>query len=377
MIQDIFNRGYKAYCDKYMPSPEQRKAAYSIMNCKTGKLGYYTMICDDCGVVFDKPCSCRNRHCPSCQSLNREKWIDARKSEVFDSSQYFHIVVNVPAQLRPIFMVNQKLLYSLLFQCSSDSIIELSKSERGMGGTPCITQALHTWGQQMNYHPHLHAIVSGIGLSSLNKLVKCEKDFLFPIQMFMKLFKGKFLYYLNELYKSNSLKLLEPLLGNQAWINLLSKLYEIDWAPFVKETFDGNGDAVEYIGRYINRIAISNNRIKEITDTHVTFSFYNYRTEKTDYVTITIIEFIRRYLSHVLPKGMQKIRHSGLLNNRFKYRNLQLLAILLKEYQRKALLKDLNTAEILMLLWKIDISVCPECHGHNLKLASLPFHQRL
>ena len=377
MIQDIFNLGYKAYCDKYIPSPEQRKAAYSIMNCKTGKIGYYTYVCSDCGFVIEQPCSCRNRHCPSCQSLNREKWIDARKSEIFDNSQYFHIVLNVPAQLRTIFIMNQQLLYSLLFQCSSDAIVELSRSEMGMGGTPCITQTLHTWGQQLNYHPHIHSIVSGIGLSPIKQLVSCKKDFLFPVQMLMKSFRGKFLYHLDLLYKSNSLKLPEYLLGDQAWINLMSKLYELDWAPYIKDTFNGNGNAIDYLGRYINRIAISNSRIKEFTDSNVTFSSYNYRTNEKEDVTLNIVEFIHRYLNHVLPKGLQKIRHSGLLNNRFKYRNIKLLAILLKEYQRKAILKDLNMAETLKLLWNIDISVCPECHGHNLKLAALHFHQRL
>ena len=379
LIQQVFRLGYGAYCEKYTPSAEQRKAAYAISKCKTGELGYYTYTCTcpKCDYAETRPCSCGNRHCPACQAIPRERWIDERKSEVFDTHQYFHVVMTVPHQLILIFLLNLKLMYSLLHQCSSRAIIDLCKTIHGMGGTPCITQVLHTWGNKLNYHPHIHAIVSGMGLSSLGKLVECKKDYLFPLPMLMKLFRGKFLHHLNELYLSDSLVLPENLKDYLAWKNYLDILYSKEWTPYIKETFNGNGNAIDYLGRYTYRVAISNSRILEVTNTHVTFSAYDYKTNSTENITLTLADFIRKYLMHVLPKGMQKIRSSGLLNNRFKYRNLETLSILLKKKRREAKLKGLNMAETIKLLWNTDITVCPKCNNHTLKLSALPFHQIL
>ena len=376
-IQDVFQRGYAEYCRKYKVSSVQRKAATDIMKCKTGELGYFVYTCSDCGYTDERACSCRNRHCPSCQSIPRERWIDERKSEVFDESQYFHIIMTIPQELNQLFYLNQDKLYPLLHLCSSQCTIELSRSSRGMGGTPCVTQVLHTWGRKLNYHPHIHSIVSGIGLSKTNQLVRCKEDYLFPLSMLMEMFRGKLLYHINDLYLSDSLLIPQNLRKDFAWSNLMSKLHYIDWAPYIKETFNGNGNAIDYLGRYTYHVAISNSRIKEVSDTHVTFKFFDFKTQSYQDATITLVEFIYRYLRHVLPKGMQKIRYSGLLNNRFKNRNLQLLSILLHQKRRKAILKDLNMAEILKQLWSTDITICPQCHGPNLRLASRPFHLKL
>ena len=372
-VQEVFQRGYEEYIERFNPSTIQKKAASDIMKCKTGELGYFNFICLDCGHEERRPRSCRNRHCPSCQSVPREKWIDQRKSEIFDDVPYFHVIMTVPHQLLPVFIRNQKLLYSLLHRCSSDSIIELSRSNNGIGGTPCITQLLHTWGNMMTYHPHIHAIVSGVGLSPDKQLVRCKESFLFPIPMLMRLFRGKFLHHLNELYQSDSLVLPEHL-NHLAWLNLMERLHNIDWAPFIKETFNGNGNAIDYLGRYTHRVAISNSRIKVVTDTHITFAAFNYKTMSAVDVTLPLVEFIRRFLLHILPKGVQKIRHSGLLNNRFKRRNLNLLAFLLNKKLREAKLKGLSLGDMLLRQWEINISICPVCHRPSLVHASLPFN---
>jgi hypothetical protein len=244
-----------------------------------------------------------------------------------------------------------------------------------MGGTPCITQVLHTWGQKLNYHPHIHAIVSGIGLSTTRKLVQCKKNYLFPLPMLMRLFRAKFLCMLNTLCLSDSLCLPNDLNDHLKWLNFMDKLYSIDWVPYIKETFNGNGNAIDYLGRYTFRVAISNSRIKKVTDSHVTFAAYNYESGKQEYVTLTLVEFIHRYLRHVLPKGMQKIRHSGLLNNRFKHANLALLSVLLNQRLHEAKLKSFKNAEVIKQLWNIDVSVCHLCNGHNLKFVAIPFHR--
>jgi len=376
-IQTIFQRGFSDYSMKYYVSNVQRKAANDIMLCRTDDLGTFTYTCDDCGHIVTRPCSCKNRHCPYCQTIPRAQWIDARKSEVFPDSQYFHIVMTVPHQLLPLFFRNQKELYSLFHRCSSQAIIELSQSIHGMGGTPAVTQLLHTWGQQLNFHPHLHCIVSGTGLSSSKKLVRCKEGYLFPLPMLMDLFRGKFLSHLNLLYLSGDLELPDDIPDHLAWLNLMDKLYSIDWCPYIKETFNGNGNAIDYLGRYTYRVAITESRIEEVTDTHVTFRYYDYKTATHESSTITIVEFIRRFLMHILPKGIQKTRHSGLLNNRFKSRNLNILSTLLKEALRHARLKGLKVSEIILVLWNIDVTLCPQCKGHNLKLSALPFHQKL
>jgi len=267
-------------------------------------------------------------------------------------------------------------MYGLLHKCSSEAIIELSRSSNGMGGTPAVIQVLHTWGNDLKYHPHLHCIVSGFGLSPSKELVECKEDFLFPLPMLKRIFRGKFLSYLNEMYISGSLKLPKEL-DHLHWLNLMDKLYSIEWCPYIKETFNGNGNAIDYLGRYTYRVAISNSRIKEVTDTHVTFSAYDYKTGTTKDITLTLVEFIRRYLMHVLPKGFQKIRYYGLLNNRFKSRNLELLQILRKRKLREAILKGLKMEDKLKYLWDVDVSICPKCKGNNLKLTSRTFPLKL
>ena len=377
-IQEIFNLSYQGYCSHFNPSDEQNKAAYSIMNCKSGRLGYSISICEDCDHLETHNNSCRNRHCPCCQAILKEHWIDNRKSEVIDAP-YFHVVFTLPAELNPLIYANQHLLYSLLHKCVSQTLLELSADSKYLGATPGIVQILHTWGQELNYHPHMHCIVAGAGLTKAKQFKRSSKDFFLPVKVLASKFRGKFLARLQELYATNKLSFsssCNKLRNSYTWNEFRDSLYRKHWIPFIKETFNGFGNAIDYLGRYTHRIAISNSRIKAVTNTHVTFSAKDYRTNETKDLTITQIEFIRRFLMHVLPYGFQKIRYYGFLNNRYKKINLKLICRLTGKQLFKSLYSGMKSDELLLAIWNVNVHLCPNCGCDHFRHAGRTYHNR-
>lgn len=367
-IQQVFHNSWDTYCKNHPVSNEQSKAAFSIISCKTGALGCNLSECEECGHVEVRNNSCRNRHCPNCQAVTRELWIDARQSEVIDGA-YFHVVFTVPSELNPIIYANQQLLYSLLHEASSKTLLELSSDKKYLGATPAIIQVLHTWGQTLNYHPHIHCIISGAGLDSSMKLVGGGQDFLIPVRVLGAMFKGKFLDSIDRFYKENLLAFHGDYMSLKKpveWNGFRDSLYRKDWCPYIKETFNGFGNAIDYLGRYTHRIAISNNRVTEVTDTDVTFNARDYRTGKTGPVTLTHTEFIRRFLQHILPKGFQKIRYYGLLNNRQKTRLLNIVFNIQKHRRSESRYAGMGTAERISAMFNIDIHLCPCCGSRSL-----------
>ena len=366
-IQEVFRKSYDILYQELKPSDEQAKAANDIINCKSEELGYNISTCSDCGHSERHYNSCRNRHCPSCQAIPREVWIDSRKAEVFDAA-YFHVVFTLPAELNPLIYANQDLIYSLMHKCVSQTLLQLSLDKRYLGATPGIIQILHTWGQNLSYHPHIHCIVSGAGLTRDKKLLYSRKKFFIPVKVLRNMFRGKFLAHLKQLYNKNRLvfsKSCNDLQILTQWNSFINALYEKDWIPYIKETFNGNGNAIDYLGRYTHKIAISNSRIKEVTEDTVTFSAKDYRTGKQNTITLSHLEFMRRFLMHILPKRFHKIRYYGLLSNRFKKDNLKLIATLIGKALFVATLKTMKKDEILKALWNIDIHRCPSCGGSN------------
>ena len=377
-IQQIFHNGWDSYCSHFQPTKEQSGAAYSIMNCKTGAFGYNISRCGECGFLDFHANSCRNRNCPNCQAVLKEIWIDRRSSELIDAD-YFHIVFTIPAELNPLVYANQKLLYGLLHRCSAETILELSENKKYLGATPGIIQILHTWGQELNYHPHTHCIVSGGGLTKTKDLKLCKNGFFIRIEPLARKFRGKFLHYLNLLYQKNELhfpKSCQRLRNHYAWSGFKDKLYQKDWNAQIKETFNGNGNAIEYLGRYANRIAITNTRIQQVTETEVTFSAKDYRTGEKKSVTITCEEFIRRFMMHVLPSGFQKIRYYGFLNNRWKSRNLAIIFNIQGHRKFQAYLSGLPMDEILLKVWNYNIHTCPECGCNSMRHCGRTFAMR-
>lgn len=339
------------------------KAASSILKCKTKDMGCNISSCSECGFVDTHYNSCRNRNCPNCQAVLKEKWIDARRAEVIDAP-YFHVVFTIPHELNSLIYCNQNLLYSLLHKAAAQTLLELSGDPKYLGATPGIIQVLHTWGQNLSYHPHLHCIISGAGLTKDMKLKKSKTSFFIPIRVLRDKFKGKFLALLKKLFLKDSLTFAgdcASLAFSGDFSSFCDSLYTKDWCPFIKETFNGFGNAIEYLGRYAHRIAISNARILSVSDTKVTFNAKDYRTGETRAVELSNTEFIRRFLMHVLPDGFQKIRYYGFLNNRCRSKNLKLIFRIQGHQQFKARFACMNTSDILRLVWGINIHTCPCC----------------
>lgn len=280
-VQHIFMKFYPQYLEKHTPSPIQQKVSNCIMNCKTGAYGANVSVCEDCGSIQIHYNSCRNRNCPMCQALPKEKWIDFRKEDVLDAP-YFHLVFTVPEELNSIIYSNQKLLYNCLYTAASSTIAELSRDSKYLGAKIGYLFILHTWGSEMNFHPHIHAIVLGGGLNNKNQWKDNGADFFLPIKVISKVFKGKYMQLLKELWNSNKLSFYgssEKYRNHYTFKGLINLCYKKEWIPYCKKTFYGAETVIKYLGKYTHRIAISNHRIISMTDDSVTFSVKDYRNE--------------------------------------------------------------------------------------------------
>ena len=368
-IREAFQSFFPAYASSHFVSTEQSKAARCIAECKTGSLGYNISLCESCGHMEVHACSCNNRNCPSCQSPQEQKWIMARNSELIEKCAYYHSIFTVPFELNDLIFENQKLLYNLMFSCASDTLLTLCRDRQHMGATPGIILVLHTWGQQLNYHPHLHCCLSGGGLTPTGQFTESRhKGFLLPVAAIGKMFRGKFLEKLKSYYKNDSLSFTgkcSVLRSRCSWKEFMDSLYAKDWCPFIKETFNGNGNAVTYLARYAYRTAISNSRIESLSENSVSFRYKDYAdNSSTKIKTVSGAEFIALFLQHILPKGFSRVRFSGFLSNCCKTRKLKLIHKLRGTVFIPNPVKDKSMAELMMMLYHRDICTCPECKGH-------------
>ena len=345
----------------------QKKVSHAVMRCKSGALGANACQCTECGHTEFHNNSCRNRNCPNCQAVLKEIWVDKRREEVIDAP-YFHVVFTLPHELNPLIYCNQKLLYGLFHKCCAETLLELSYDKKYLGATPGIIQVLHTWNQEIGYHVHMHCIVSGGGLTYDKKIRRSKNKFFIPVGVLRDKFKGKYLSQLDSMYRKGQIVLsssCETLRNSYEWKEFKNNLYGKGWCPYIKETFNGFGNALEYLGRYTHKIAISNNRILSVTEKEVTFSARGKKPgESRRQITLEHTEFIRRYLMHVLPSGFQKIRYYGFLNNRMKRKNLKLIFTLQGHQRFKRRFTEMSMSELLKAVWDFDISICPDC-GHS------------
>ena len=364
-IQKIWQDSYEDYCHAgHFQSDEHKKASRSILACKSGRLGINVSECTECGHMEFHKNSCRNRSCPNCQAVLKEVWVDQRRAEVMDAP-YFHVVFTLPHELNPLMFCNQKLLYGLLHKCCAQTILELSADRKYLGAQPGIIQVLHTWNQELGYHVHMHCIISGGGLTTDHRIRRSSAKFFIPVRVLRDKFKGKYLSLLDACYQKGELVFSSSCSTLQdpcVWKAFKNSLYEKDWCPYIKETFNGFGNAIEYLGRYTHRVAISNNRILSVTETEVTFSARGKKPgDPKREITISHEEFICRFLMHVLPTGFQKIRYYGFLNNRMKSRNLKIIFRIQGGQRFRQRYAGLSMAELLKAVWNIDLSICPEC----------------
>lgn len=370
-IQDVFHRFYPQYESSHCVSADQRKAAFHIMNCKTGAFGVNLSVCQECGTISVHYNSCRDRCCPMCQEFPKEKWVDARREDLLDAP-YFHVVFTVPQELNPVIYSNQKLLYTALYQASSETLKELAADNRYLGasiGSVCI---LHTWGSSMNFHPHIHAIVLGGGLDAKDHWKDNGRDFFLPVMVLSRKFRGKYMSKLKESWKDKKLKFYgsaQVYNNYYAMKKLINDCYQKEWICYCKKPFQGAESVIRYLGKYTHRIAVSNHRIKKVTDTGVTFSVKDYKDHGSwKNITIPGKEFIRRFLMHVPPKRFVRIRHYGLLSSRKKKEKITLCRNILgcKRYLSK--LKDMDATEMIWHLYKKNINKCTCCGGKIIAL---------
>lgn len=326
-IQDVFQKFGVDYINQYNLSDEQWKVFNAITKCKTKELGIHIITCSECGEVTIGFNSCRNRHCPMCQSYAREKWIENESSYLLDCP-YFHIITTVPSELNELALYNQKEFYNILFKATSESILELADDQKWLGAKVGITSILHTWGQTMEFHPHIHNIVTGGGISN-NKWIESKENYIFKVQVLSSLFKQKFLIMLKNI-ELNLPEDMKTLKDPKELNNFLRPLYNKDWVTYIEPPKGSPENVIEYVGRYSFRVAISNYRIKNIDDNNVTFEYKDYKdNSKIKEMTITGIEFIRRFMLHVLPEYFTKIKHYGILANRNKKSIIKLCKILI------------------------------------------------
>jgi Putative transposase/Transposase zinc-binding domain len=342
----------------------QYRAMTAIEACRTERLGGHIERCDACEQLRFHYHSCRNRHCPKCQTLAKERWLAARRAELLPVP-YFHLVFTLPHELNALAQGNPRAIYTLLFEAVSATLIEFGANPRWLGGAIAATLVLHTWGQTLGQHLHLHGLVAGGALGAKSQWLRPRRGFLFPVKALSPVFRAKFLAGLVRACDSNAIRfdgstsaLAEP----RERVRFVDGLRAKPWVVYAKRPFAGPEQVLDYLGRYTHRVAIANNRLVSVTDTQVRFRYQDYaHGNRRKVMTLDAQEFIRRFLLHVLPSGFMRIRHYGLLANRAKGVKLVAARAAL-DYQPPS---TPAKAESVEAFWQrvaaLDIHRCPHC----------------
>jgi hypothetical protein len=348
-----------------------QKVLHSIRRCRTSALGYHAYRCTDteCGTMHYQYHSCRNRHCPHCGGTKKEEWIEARMTELLPV-KYYHMVFTLPHQLNSIVMGNRKALFNLLFEASSYTLLKFGGDQQYLGATPGIISVLHTWGQQLSFHPHIHSIVSGGGMTSQRtwkEALKVKHGLLFPVKAMRIVFRSYFLQHLQKKVEDGSIRLTE--MQQRTFQQLCCELYKTQWIVYAKQPFGGPAQVVEYLGRYTHKVAISNHRIKAVDQAcNVSFEYKDYADAgKKKLMTVSGPEFLRRFEQHILPKGFVKIRSYGYLGNYKRKQRVNDLLKAMQKPQHPAAVKIPIAIRMLECYGK-DITLCPACKKAKLEL---------
>jgi hypothetical protein len=363
-IADILYHHMDDYKAKYPLWPEHRKIVSDLLNCRTARLGGHIERCDTCGAVRIAYHSCRNRHCPKCQHMPRERWLEKRKDEILPVS-YFHVVFTLPHELNTIILNNKRAMLNILFKAASQTLLTFGENE--LGGRLGFIATLHTWDQKLKAHFHLHCLIAGGAVSKDGACwTSCKGNYLFNKKALSLVFRGKFMDRMSKACQDNKLKF------NGGYRQLKDKLYAKKWIIDVRDPVKNPEHILEYIARYTHRVAIANSRITGLKDGMVTFTAKNRKKNKTEPVTITAVEFIRRFLLHSLPKGFVRIRHYGFLANRNRTENLNTIRRLMGLSPPPT--KEMTSLEEMMQkLTGIDITICPCCSNGKMQFfAQIP-----
>ena len=378
-VADIFHRHGAAYTQAHHGhlGRVERRVMSAIELCRTAALGGHTEQCADCGLVRCAYNSCRNRHCPKCQGQARAEWLAARQAELLPVA-YFHVVFTVPAPVAEIAFHNKAPVYAILFRAAAETLRRIAADPRHLGAEVGIVAVLHTWGQSLHHHPHVHCLVPGGGPSLAcpgprsggTRWVACRPGFFLPVRVLSRLFRRLFLEHLQAVFEAGELGFYGALAGlaePAAFAQRLRDLRRVEWVVYAKPPFGGPAQVLAYLGRYTHKVAIANSRLVSVTDTDVTFRWKDYRHHgKAKVMTLDAHEFIRRFLLHTLPDGFHRIRHYGFLANGHRAAKLELCRKLLKTPPPEP---PVDPAEDAPPVHRHDR--CPCCGGAMIILATL------
>jgi hypothetical protein len=362
-------------------TPTEGAVLDAIERCRTAALGGHVDVCLACGHQRPSYNSCHDRHCPKCPAVAQAKWI-ARRLERVLPTHYFHVVFTLPAELRGLAFAHSRLIYDLLFRCASDTLLELGRDREHIGGELGLTVVLHTWARDLSYHPHVHVVVTGGALSAEDRWRKARPEYLFPVKVMGRLFRGKMLAALRRAQRRGEL----PVANEPDFHALVAQLYRKNWLVYCKRPFGGPEQVIRYLGQYTHRVAISNHRLVAMDERGITF-----RTKNGQCVTLDGVTFLRRWLAHRLPPHFVKIRHYGLMSaahatTRLEVARAALTLAALPAEPAPALADPSAPAvlhgqcvrptapwrEIITALTGIDLGACPDCGSHRLERRPLP-----
>ena len=377
-VADVIRHYGDGFLDRYGSrlSAVQRQALRDLARCRTAELGGHVEHCLDCGRERIAYNSCRNRHCPKCQALARACWLE-RQAQYLLPVEYHHVVFTLPAQLGAVALANPAVVYDLLMRSAAATLREVAANPKRLGAAVGVLMVLHTWGQNLHHHPHVHCVVTGGGLScDANGAIDvsprwraCRPGFFLPVRVLSRVFRGKFLAGLRAASDAGQFTLPEALAAPSARAAWYAALYAREWVVYAKPPFGGPERVLKYLARYTHRVAISNARLRDVRDGRVTFRYQDYadaRRHKT--MTLAADEFLRRFVQHVLPRSFVKVRHYGLLANAQRAARLAVCRRLLLVANVAAALPSAATAPIA----PAQPRCCPHCGGTRLVYRALP-----
>lgn len=367
-IADVFRAGQSAFLDRYgdqVPS-DQRRVLRDIIACRTAAMGGHVKECDECGHCRVFYNSCRNRHCPGCQAGARAAWFDAREAELLPVP-YFHVVFTLPQELANVGLQNKRLIYGILFRAASDTLLEVAANPKHLGARIGVLMVLHTWGQNLSVHPHVHCIATGGGISEDGSqwiTGRRRNKFFLPIRVLSRVFRGKFVQKLRNARATGELQFqgnLAELADPTRFESFVSSLVRHDWVVYAKRPFGGPRQVLKYLARYTHRVAISDSRLLNLSNDEVTFKYKDYADNSgKKEMTLSTTEFIRRFLMHTLPNGFVRIRYYGFLANRFRRTQIDHVRGLLGCRNEESKLNAPNAGDA-SLEQECPADICPVC----------------
>jgi hypothetical protein len=365
-LADVVRVHGTAFCAAHRLSTVQQRALRAIEACRTAALGGHVAQCEACGELRYSYHSCRNRHCPKCQTLAKERWLAARRAELLPVP-YFHVVFTLPHALNALAQGNPRVIYALLFKSAADTLIEFGENPRWLGGQIAATLVLHTWGQRLDQHLHLHCLVAAGALHADGHWISSRRGFLFPVKALSDVFRGKFIAGLARAFASNQLQFAAstlPLTDARTQQQFIAELRSTPWVVYTKRPFGGPEQVLDYLGRYTHRVAISNNRLLSVDDTTVRFRYKDYaHGNRRTLMQLDAHEFLRRFLLHVLPCGFMRIRHYGILANRTKRARLVIARDALSAPPPAQPHAPESVAAFWLRIAHRDIHLCPSCRA--------------